>query len=360
MIVGVLGSGQLARMLALAGHPLGLTFVFFGPDGDACAAPLGRHVCTGFDDNAALATFARQVDVVTYEFENVPAEALQTVAACVAVYPPPAALAAAQDRLREKRLFRELGIPTPAFAPVSSLQGAGAAMAEVGLPAMLKTRTHGYDGKGQKRLQAARDIEPAWQRIGRVPAILEAFVPFQREVSVIAVRGRQGDTAFYPLVENTHHNGILRLSVGRRDDPMQSAAEDYARRLLDRLGYVGVVAIEFFQVGDGLIANEFAPRVHNSGHWTSEGAATSQFENHLRAILGLPLGSTDPVGHAAMVNLIGELPDPARFLSIPNVHLHVYGKQPRPGRKLGHVTLRTESEQDLKAGLDRMMSLTDG
>lgn len=357
MKVGVLGGGQLARMLALAGHSLGLEFTFLCPARDACAAPLGEHLRADFGDESALARLAERADVVTFEFENVPAQAVEFLSERVPVHPSAAALGVAQDRLREKRLFGELGIPVPPFAAVESLEDFVAAAKDIGLPCVLKTRTQGYDGKGQVVIRSSRELESAWKRLAGVPSIVEAFAPFERELSVIAVRGRNGETAFYPLAENTHRDGILRLSVSRPGDAMQAQAEGYAQRLLDELAYVGVLALELFQVGDELLANEFAPRVHNSGHWTIEGAETSQFQNHLRAILGWPLGSTAPTGHAAMVNLIGTLPDPVPVLAEPHVHFHAYGKAPRPGRKLGHATLCASDQQVLRARLNALLEL---
>ncbi len=356
--IGVLGGGQLARMLALEGYPLGLEFVFLCPAKDACAASLGTHVHADFDDESALTAFAEQVDVVTYEFENVPLQSVNFLAERVPVHPLPQALATAQDRLREKRLFGQLDIPTPAFVAVDSLADLQQAVAEIGLPALLKTRSQGYDGKGQAMLRDMQDLSPAWESLKGVPAILETFVPFDRELSVIAVCGHRGDTAFYPLTENTHRSGILHLSVSRPNDPMQALAENYAQRLLKELGYAGVLALELFQVGDKLLANEFAPRVHNSGHWTIEGAETSQFQNHLRAILGWPLGSTAATGYSAMVNFMGTLPAPTQILAEPQVHLHAYGKAARPGRKLGHATLHTNNEQALQTGLSKLLALT--
>ena len=357
MIVGIVGGGQLARMLALAGYPLGLEFVFLDPTPDACAAPLGQHLRGGYDDQTLLARLAERADVVTYEFENVPVESVEFLAGLATVHPNAKALAAARDRSAEKALFRELGIPTPPFTAVDTRADLDRAAAKIGLPAVLKTRTLGYDGKGQAVLRNAGDLDAAWARLGGARLILEGFVPFDREVSVIAVRGRNGETLFYPLAENTHQDGVLRLSASRPGDPMQALAEGYARRLLDALEYVGVLALELFQAGETLLASEMAPRVHNSGHWTIEGAETSQFENHLRAILGLPLGATAPVGYAAMVNFIGAMPDAGRVLALPGAHWHAYGKQARSGRKLGHATLRADSRQDLQAGLDHLLAL---
>ncbi len=357
MKIGILGGGQLARMLALAGYPLGLDFVVLEPAEDACAAPLAGHVQAAYDDPQALEALAGQVDLVTYEFESVPADAVEQLCTSLPVYPAANALATARDRNNEKNLFNELGIETAPFAEVHDLAGLEQAVAQVGLPAILKTRTLGYDGKGQQVIRPGDSLETAWKAVGEVPCVLEGFVDFDREVSIIAARSVSGELAFYPLTENVHKEGILHLSTCLHDDSHQPLAEDYARRVLERLDYVGVLAIEFFQVGAHLLANEMAPRVHNSGHWTIEGAQTSQFENHLRAILGLPLGSTAPQGHAAMVNLIGELPDEKAVLAVENAHLHLYGKAPRAGRKIGHVTLRESSAERLHAALDKIYKI---
>lgn len=358
--VGVLGGGQLGRMLALAGYPLGLRFRCLDPADDAPAGHLAEHVAGGYDDPATLDRFAAGLDVVTYEFENVPVAAAAHLAQRVPVYPPPAALSTAQDRLEEKRCFQWLEIPTPAFSPVENRRDLIAAMRVIKLPGVLKTRRLGYDGKGQVLLRTPADVETAWQALAGQPLLYEAFVPFNRELSILAVRGRDGATACYPLVENHHRDGILRLSLAPAPacpPSLQALAEEYARRVLDRLDYVGVLAIELFQVGDRLLANEMAPRVHNSGHWTIEGAVTSQFENHLRAVCGLPLGDTAPRGYAAMVNLIGALPDRATVLAIPGAHFHDYGKAPRAGRKLGHITLVENDRAALQAKLDQVGAL---
>ena len=357
MKIGILGGGQLARMLALAGYPLGLDFVVLEPAQDACAAPMAGHLQASYDDPQALEALAGQVDLVTYEFESVPADAVEQLGASLPVYPPANALATARDRNNEKNLFNELGIETAPFAEVHDLAGLEQAVEQVGLPAILKTRTLGYDGKGQQVIRPGDSLETAWKAVGEVPCVLEGFVDFDREVSIIAVRSVSGELAFYPLAENVHKDGILRLSTCLHDDSHQPLAEDYAQRVLERLDYVGVLAIEFFQVGDRLLANEMAPRVHNSGHWTIEGAETSQFENHLRAILGLPLGSTAPQGYAAMVNLIGDLPDGKAVLAVEKAHLHLYGKAPRAGRKIGHVTLRESSAERLHAALDSLYKI---
>lgn len=346
MKIGILGGGQLARMMALAGYPLGLEFVILCPSAEACTAPLSEHICADFDDKAALHELAEKSDLITYEFENVPAESVEYLDTNNAVYPPPKALMTGRDRLLEKTLFNDLGIATAKFAPVEDLASLRAAVEKIGLPAILKTRTEGYDGKGQQLIREASQVETAWQGLNGKPSILEGFVPFDREVSIIAVRSVSGEMAFYPLSENVHQDGILRRSTSLADDPMQALAETHASRLLNHLEYVGVLAIEFFQAGDELLVNEYAPRVHNSGHWTTEGAETSQFENHLRAIMDLPLGSTDLVGRSVMINLIGDLPSADQVLALPNAHLHFYGKGPRPGRKVGHITLHSATGED--------------
>ncbi len=350
--VGVLGGGQLGRMLALAGLPLGLRFRFLEPADESPAGQVAERVVGAFDDADSLDRFADGLDLVTYEFENVPTAAARRLAQRVPVYPPPAALELSQDRLAEKNLFKRLNIPTTEYAAVGSRALLEQAVERLGYPAVLKTRRLGYDGKGQAVIRGPADVERAWRLLGDRPLILEEFIPFEREVSQLAVRGRDGAVAFYPLVENHHEHGILRWSLAPAPGvaaDLQAGANDYALRVLRELNYVGVLAIEFFLRGEQLIANEMAPRVHNSGHWTIEGAETSQFENHLRAAAGWPLGSTAPVGWSAMVNLIGAAPDVAALLALPDAHLHLYGKAPRPGRKLGHVTLRAaDADQALR------------
>jgi 5-(carboxyamino)imidazole ribonucleotide synthase len=361
--LGVLGGGQLGRMLALAGAPLGLRFRFLDPSPAAPARHLGDFVDGAYEDPEALRRFVQGLDLVTYEFENVPVETARFLGQRVPVFPPPAALEAAQDRLAEKTLFRRLGIPTPAFVPVGSKAELKDAVADVGVPAVLKTRRFGYDGKGQVVLRHAEDADRAWDSLGGVPLILESFVPFDREVSVLAVRGRDGQTALYPLVENRHAGGILRLSQAPAPllkPTLQAQAEQLAGSILDELGYVGVLAVELFEHDGRLLANEIAPRVHNSGHWTIEGAATSQFANHLRAVLGWPLGDTAVVGHAAMVNLIGSVPLAEAVLRLPGTHLHLYGKAPRPGRKLGHITVTAADRPTLESRLAALQAALPG
>ncbi|MCE4363283.1 5-(carboxyamino)imidazole ribonucleotide synthase [Xanthomonas hortorum] len=347
--VGILGGGQLARMLVLAGAPLGLRFAVFDPAADACAGQVAPLQVGAFDETAALAAFAAQVDVITFDFENVPAASAQQLAAQVPVFPSAAALAVAQDRLSEKTLFRELGIPVPEFASIDDRAGLDAALVRIGTPCVLKTRRFGYDGKGQFRIRTLADADAAWDALGaqaaKVGLIVEAFVPFQREVSVVAVRGRDSEFRAWPLTENWHVDGVLSASLAPAtvDAGLQAAAEAHARAIAERLDYVGVFALELFVRDGELLANEIAPRVHNSGHWTIEGAETSQFENHVRAVLGLPLGSTAMRGHACMLNWLGTMPDAAAFLAVPGGHWHDYGKEARVGRKVGHATLRADT-----------------
>lgn len=357
MKIGILGAGQLGRMLALAGYPLDFDFVFLDPATEACAAPLGEHLYAEYTDEHALAEFCAAVDVATYEFENVPAKTAEFVAARVPLLPAPIALTVGQDRLSEKSLFDSLKIPVPRYVPVATREALDIAVRAVGLPAVLKTRRLGYDGKGQAVLRRPEDLDAAWARLGTQPLIVEAFVAFDREISCLAVRGKQGELAFYPVVENVHRDGILRTATPRQDDPMQAKAEDYARRVIEHLGYVGVLAFEFFVAQGELFANEIAPRVHNSGHWTIEGAEVSQFENHLRAIAGLPLGSTALRGCSAMVNFIGSAPADAALAAIPGVHIHHYGKTPKPQRKVGHATVTASSASELDGRLARLQML---
>lgn len=343
MKIGVLGGGQLGRMLGVAGLPLALEPVFWEPERSACANIVGEHLCAPYEDEAALAQFVNAVDVCTYEFENVPSAALKKLAAQVPVYPPLRALEVSQDRLIEKQYLADLGIRTAPYAAVDSEQDLRAAVTQLGLPAILKTRRFGYDGKGQFVLRSEEDVATAWKALGGSALILEGFVPFQREVSIIAARGRDGEAVFYPLSENVHRDGILFTSRALLDDELQKPAEVIVKRLLDALDYVGVLCLELFDVNGELVANEFAPRVHNSGHWTIEGSETSQFENHLRAVAGLPLGSTACVGFPAMVNIVGVHPDLPSLLKLPQVHVHYYAKTEKPARKLGHITVRANS-----------------
>ena len=351
MRVGVLGGGQLGWMLALAGDPLGIRCRFLDPSSESPAGRVGELIVGAYEDPTALDRLVDGLALVTYEFENVPVASARRLAERVRVWPPPQALEVSQDRVIEKQFLESAGVPVAPWRAVGSHAELTRAVAELGCPAILKTRRLGYDGKGQYRIDAPADVERAWARLGSAPLILEGFVRFDRELSILAVRGQDGATACYPLVENLHESGILRRTLAPApavSPALQAAAEEHARRVLETLGYVGMLAIELFQAGDRLLANEMAPRVHNSGHWTIEGAETSQFENHLRAVAGLPLGGTASRGTSVMLNLIGTLPDPAVILAIPSAHLHLYGKAPRPGRKLGHVTLRAETPAELR------------
>jgi 5-(carboxyamino)imidazole ribonucleotide synthase len=358
MRVGIIGAGQLGRMLALAGYPLGLRFVFLDQSPDAPGAQVGNIVVGAFDDRQRLAELAQDVDVVTFEFENVPVDAVQSIAATRSFHPPVAALGASQDRLAEKTLFRELKIPTPPFAPVDSLADLQAAVRRIGLPGVLKTRRLGYDGRGQFFVRTGDDVARAWDALGSAPLIYEGFIDFGREVSIIGARSTKGETRFYPLSANTHESGILRYSIAPyRNASLQKQAEIYLKRLLRRFDYAGILTIEFFVKGGRLIANEMAPRVHNSGHWTIEGAETSQFENHVRAILGLPLGGTRAVGHSGMMNFIGAIPALGNILRVSGVHFHSYGKEPRPNRKLGHCTVTAPSAAARDRALQQILRL---
>ena len=363
--VGILGGGQLARMLVLAGARLGLRFLVLDAAADACAAQCAPLVRADYHDFNKLAGFAARSDVATFDFENVPADSALWLSERVPVFPNPRALAVAQDRLAEKSLFRELGIAVPKFADVESRTMLDAAIAWIGAPCILKTRRLGYDGKGQFRLRTASDADAAWSALGAqaltVGLVLEAFVPFQRELSVVAVRGRDGEFRTWSLTENWHDHGILSASLAPAivDAAIAEKAIAHARAIAESLDYVGVFALELFLLDDQLLANEMAPRVHNSGHWTIEGAETSQFENHLRAVLGLPLGSTRMVGHACMLNWIGALPDANAVLRDPCGHWHDYGKAPREGRKVGHATLRADTADVLSDALKRVGAALD-
>jgi 5-(carboxyamino)imidazole ribonucleotide synthase len=352
MRIGIIGAGQLGRMMALSGIPLGLHFTMYDRSADAPGAAIAPIVTGAFNDLRALARFARAVDVLTFDWENVPVASVRAVARIAPVWPPPRALAIGQDRLLEKKLFQRLGIPVAPNTAVHDRRGLDRAIAALGLPGILKTRRLGYDGKGQAQLHHPSDAAAAWQLLGGRPLIYERIVRFTREVSLIAARDRAGSIACYPLVENVHERGILAESRAPFPDAgLQRSAERHIGRLLRELRYVGVICVEFFVKQGRLVANELAPRVHNSGHWTIEGAETSQFENHVRAIAGLPLGSTRPRGYSVMINLVSSLPPARKLLGLPGVHWHDYGKSPRPGRKLGHLTkvCATRRDRDLAA-----------
>jgi len=347
--IGILGAGQLGRMLALAGYPLGHRFRFLDPASDSPASLLADHLAFDYADTATLEEFSNGLDVVTYEFENVPVETVRHLEKFVPVYPPPIALEKAQDRLIEKSFFCELGIPTPTFT--TEISNA------IGFPAVLKTRRMGYDGKGQTIINSAAELES--QNLDEM--ILEEFISFDRELSIIAIRNKSGKIRFYPLVENHHREGILRLSLvkGNVSAELQKQAEEYATRVISALDYVGVLTIEFFEKDGRLLANEMAPRVHNSGHWTIEGAVTSQFENQLRAVTDAPLGTTSPLGACAMVNLIGNIPGVKSMLKIEGAHLHLYDKAPRPKRKLGHITFVEKDVETLQKKLNCLKEIYD-
>ena len=355
MRLGILGGGQLGRMIALAARPLGVSCTVYDPSFDPCAASVAHHLRGEYEgDYAALYELARRSDAITYEFENVPVETARWLAERVPVYPPPRALEVSQDRVAEKTFLNSLGVPTTGFHAVETRAEYDAALAELGPSAVLKTRRFGYDGKGQSVIRTPADAETAWTRLGGRPLILEELVPFDRELSVIAARGHDGEVVTYPLCENTHIDGILHRTVAPADrlgEELAERAADFAARVLTELNYVGVLAIEWFQDGPRLIANEMAPRVHNSGHWTQDGAVTSQFENHARAVLGLPLGSASATGFAVMTNLVGMCPPVAELLRDPTARAHLYEKPDRPGRKLGHVTHVCATREAVEMGL---------
>ena len=343
--IGILGAGQLARMLALAAYPLGMTTLCLDPKGGTSANQVTEVITAEYTDEVQLQNFAEQVDLITYETENIPLHVVDFLSQHHRIFPSSKALAAAQDRLQEKTLFQKLNIPTTAFVSVDSLEDLHKGVEILGFPCVLKTRRFGYDGKGQCVLRGFQDINPVWQNLGAQPLLLEEFIAFERELSLVSVCG-QGATLFYALTQNEHYEGILRLSTAPyQDKALQELAEAYSKKILDYLDYRGVLAIEFFCKEGRLIANEMAPRVHNSGHWTIEGASTNQFENHIRAIAGLPLGSTQTRGYSAMFNCIGSEPDLKKVLSVPDVHYHCYNKSAAKSRKLAHFTLCSEDEK---------------
>lgn len=343
--IGIIGGGQLGRMLALAAAPLGYKVHIFAPEEDSCAAEVSAEfTCAAYDDRAALARFAEAVDVATFEFENIDADPLEEVVSRVPFYPPLSALRIGQDRNTEKAFAASLnGLPA-AWAEVNTLDDLRAAIAKIGTPSILKTNRMGYDGKGQFRITSADQAEDAWDALGHTPSILEEMVSFSREFSLLVTRDRDGALAIWESPENVHRDGILDTSTSPASPELKEqilSARSLARRIAEKLNYVGVFALEFFAGPDGPVFNEMAPRVHNSGHWTIEGADTSQFENHIRAVAGLPLGAVGLTGkQVVMKNLIG--PDADKWENIlhePGAHLHLYGKgEARPGRKMGHVT----------------------
>jgi len=358
--IGVLGGGQLGQMLGQAGISLAAEFSFLDPAEAPSARHVGRHLQFGFSDAAGAASLADISDVVTYEFEHLDLPTVQAIAARTPVHPSPRALEIAQDRIRQKNFLAAAGIAVAPFKAIATATDLATAIATLGTPCLLKTARDGYDGKGQRLIRDAAFAAAAWVELKQTSCVLEGFVRFERELSLISTRGHDGQVVFHPLAENHHRDGILRVS--RAPAPgathaLQAQAEAVARRLLTELAYVGTFTIEFFQVGDALIVNELAPRVHNSGHWSIEGAVTSQFENHVRALMGLPLGDPSATGFAAMVNIVGTFPDRHALLALPGVHLHDYGKGERPGRKLGHVTLIDATADGLEKRLAEVLAL---
>lgn len=338
--VGIVGAGQLGRMMALAGYPLGIRCTFLDQSANSPGAQVAPSLVGPLEDAALLRDLASKSDVLTFDWENISGAALAPLEKLTAIRPPRAALEVSQDRLHEKALFKRLKIPVAEHAAVDTPADLARAVQKLGAPGILKTRRLGYDGKGQCTIARLEDVDRAWQLMGGEGLIYEKFQRFSREVSLIAVRSVAGDIIHYPLSENSHAGGILRYSrAPYANARLERTARGYLKRVLQALDYVGVLTVEFFVVGGRLIANEMAPRVHNSGHWTIEGCVTSQFANHLRAICGLPLGSARPLGHAAMVNFLGHMPSRERLLTIEGLAFHDYGKEPRPGRKLGHCTI---------------------
>lgn len=358
--VGIIGGGQLAQMLAQSVQPLGVRCTVLDPNENCCASSVCEQIVGEYNDPDALTQLADCSEVVTYEFENVPAAAAEIIKPLRPIHPNPDALGYAQDRHLERGMFSKLGIAIPNYRAIDDVESLSAALGELGTPAILKARTLGYDGKGQVLINDPRNAREAFETIGSVPAILDQFVEFTRELSIVATRSVAGDIVCYPLSENVHRGGILRVSKAPAravSTKLTEQAQHAARQILNRFEYVGTLAVEFFQIGSGddatLVANEIAPRVHNTGHWTIEGAQTSQFENHMRAVMGMKLGSADPIGCSAMVNIIGDEPRAGALQSMPEAHVHMYGKAPRAGRKIGHVTLNAPSEGELDALLER-------
>jgi 5-(carboxyamino)imidazole ribonucleotide synthase len=356
--VGIVGAGQLGRMLALAGYPLGIQCVFLDRSATAPAAQVAPILTGDLEDAAQLAALAASSDVLTFDWENIAGQALAPLEKLTRVRPPRAALEASQDRLTEKALFSKLRIPVAAHAAIDSREQLIRATRRLGVPGVLKTRRLGYDGKGQFVLRHQDQIDQAWSAIGGSGLIYEKFQEFSREVSIVGARSATGQTVVYPLSANSHGGGILHYSIAPFINPkLERRAQIYLKRVMNALSYVGVLTIEFFVVKGRLVANEMAPRVHNSGHWTIEGCVTSQFENHLRAICDLPLGSTRALGHTAMVNFLGKMPDRERLLAIDGLAFHDYGKEPRPGRKLGHCTILKSRATERNSALQDALKL---
>ena len=347
-------------MLALAGYPLGVSTVLLDRSADASAARVAPMIVGDWQDPHKLEELARRSDVVTFDWENIAGSALAPLEDITRVRPSRAALEVSQDRLSEKALFQRLKIPVTPHAAVDSKAQLQQVMRALGTPGILKTRRLGYDGKGQFVLRGARSVDAAWHALGGSSLIYEKFQPFKREISIIGARSAAGKAVFYPLSSNTHGDGVLRYGIAPFSSAhLERSARAYLKRVLNELNYVGVLAIEFFVVAGRLIANEMAPRVHNSGHWTIEGCVTSQFENHMRAICDLPLGSTRALGHTAMVNFLGKMPDRGALLAIEGLAFHDYGKQARPGRKLGHCTIIRQYARERDQALRRALKLIE-
>jgi 5-(carboxyamino)imidazole ribonucleotide synthase len=358
--VGIVGAGQLGRMLALAGYPLGLRCLFLDRSADAPGAQVAPILVGDLEDSGKLMELAERSDVVTFDWENISGAALAPLERTTNIRPPRKALEISQDRLLEKALFQSLKIPAAAHAAVDSKEDLVRAVRRLGTRGVLKTRRMGYDGKGQYVLRHADDIDAAWAHIGAAGLIYEQFQTFSREVSIIGARSAEGEIVYYPLSSNTHSGGILRYSVAPFiNRTLERTARRCLKKLMESLGYVGVLTIEFFVVKGRLIANEMAPRVHNSGHWTIDGCITSQFENHLRAICDLPLGSTRALGHTAMINFLGRMPEMSRLLAIEGLGYHDYGKEPRPGRKLGHCSITRAHARDRNQALADALQLVE-
>jgi len=357
MKIGVLGSGQLGRMLALSAYPLGHEMCFLASSAEDPSSLLG-NIFIQNGSQEIIEDFANNSDVVTYESENTAISIVKEISQKTTVFPSAKSLYTTQHRGREKSLFDKLNIPCAPYQMVNNLSELKIAVENIGLPAILKTATDGYDGKGQFLIQSDSQLDQAWKSMSGVESILEGFVNFKRELSLVAVRGVDNSHEYYPLVENSHHNGILRLTIAPAQNispKLQQQAESYMRSLLDEMNHVGVLTIELFETDNNLVVNEMAPRVHNSGHWTIEGARTSQFENHIRAITETPLGDTSCTHkYSAMINIIGEQGPIDKALTLKNAHLHLYNKTEREGRKLGHITITANTVDDLNTSLETL------
>ncbi len=360
-VIAVMGAGQLGLMLHEAALRMGYRCRFLDPAPDACAGRVAEHIVAPFDDEEALDRLIDGATVLTYENEHIPTEALERASARVSVAPSAQALRVAQDRLHQRELLDRLGIASAPHAPVSSVEDIAEALRMVGTPAIIKARRGGFDGRGQAMIHAAEDAPAAWEAIGQRPAMLEGVVSFRRELSIVGVRSQAGEMRFYPVVESVHERGILvrtRAPGPGLTTEIEHEAQRIARAVAEALGHVGVLAVELFETPRGLLVNEFATRVHNTGHWTIEGSPTSQFEHHLRAILSRPLGTTDLVAPSIMCNIIGAIPPSVirlRDRPVEGVHVHLYGKEPRPGRKIGHVTCTAPTLQEAEALAGRVV-----